>query len=323
MSHFTVLVVAENEDDLHEKLLPFHERESTGYDDYCTWVDDIHDKNLEKYRTEKIECIIQNGKILGTKYSNDPIIKSMYVREKKDGDIFSTEYFKLKDGYDIVEECFNNIYSTFDEYMTDWCGYTEKNPKTGKFERWTNPNSKWDWYAVGGRWEGLLSLKNGGNSSWAVVSDVDFDRMYTKEQDKLEKEWKLFHQLYNECDKEWSNIEEDGYLRWSNRNPRVKELLTSDSYLRAKYAFDKMDWIMWSLDDVMSFFKKNIEEYSSPGGLTYAFIDNNGNWNQKGEMGWFGIDDPDKATNCYDGEWWKFVQSLRLDNNIYIVDCHI
>lgn len=31
-----------------------------------------------------------------------------------------------------------------------------------------NPNSKWDWYVVGGRWKNLLKLKDGSRADYAL-----------------------------------------------------------------------------------------------------------------------------------------------------------
>ena len=39
----------------------------------------------------------------------------------------------------------------------------------------SNPNAKWDWYKIGGRWNNALRLKNSGKRcNQAQVKDVDF-----------------------------------------------------------------------------------------------------------------------------------------------------
>lgn len=38
---------------------------------------------------------------------------------------------------------------------------------------WYNPKGKWDWYKIGGRWEGSLKLRNGENVDSVLVRDVD------------------------------------------------------------------------------------------------------------------------------------------------------
>jgi len=54
-------------------------------------------------------------------------------------------------------------YSTFDDFVKGYHGY-EVNEE-GKIGRWTNPNRKWDWWIIGGRWTGMLKLKEGANGS--------------------------------------------------------------------------------------------------------------------------------------------------------------
>lgn len=59
------------------------------------------------------------------------------------------------------------------------------------------------------------------------------------------------------------------------------------------------------------------------GALTYAFIDQSGKWNQRAEMGWWGVSDPTKGTDNYDSLWWDFIKSLKSNQKLYMVDCHI
>lgn len=47
---------------------------------------------------------------------------------------------------------------SWDEYMTEYCGY-EFNEEQGAYGYWENPNRKWDWYQLGGRWNGYFQLK--------------------------------------------------------------------------------------------------------------------------------------------------------------------
>ena len=53
-----------------------------------------------------------------------------------------------------------------------------------------NPNSKWDWWVVGGRWSGLVKLKNGRRTDEAWIRNCDFSH----NQD-----------LYDEAIRDWEN----------------------------------------------------------------------------------------------------------------------
>src|SRR5687768_5462716 len=49
--------------------------------------------------------------------------------------------------------------STLAEYMKKL--YNCQPNKDGKYGYWQNPNKKWDWYDLGGRWAGYFKLKPG------------------------------------------------------------------------------------------------------------------------------------------------------------------
>ena len=57
------------------------------------------------------------------------------------------------------------------------CEDTENIQPDGSVYSEYNPNSKWDWYEVGGRWKNLLRLKNGDKADCAYVREIDFDAM--------------------------------------------------------------------------------------------------------------------------------------------------
>ena len=63
--------------------------------------------------------------------------------------------------YDIEDECFKE-YQTNSKTMVK--GPNDgRDERTGRFGYWENPNTKWDWYQVGGMFAGELKLKNGMN----------------------------------------------------------------------------------------------------------------------------------------------------------------
>ena len=48
-------------------------------------------------------------------------------------------------------------YPDYNDYLNHW--HRVDNPLQQGY--WTNPNSKWDWYTLGGRWSGMIKLKKG------------------------------------------------------------------------------------------------------------------------------------------------------------------
>lgn len=55
----------------------------------------------------------------------------------------------------------------------------------------------------------------------------------------------------------------------------------------------------------------------------YAYVDTNGNWNERGEMGWFGISTNDKDKDSWDDEFKKFINNQKKSTIVTLVDCHI
>ena len=125
MSHFVVMTIG---DDYEAQLAPYHEFECTGENDQYVQDVDITEEFLgEMERAEEGE---------------DPLTCAL-------------EYY----GYE------NRVVSDESEIDRDddhKYGYVVmKDGQVIKAVRRTNPNAKWDWYCVGGRWTGFLRLKDG------------------------------------------------------------------------------------------------------------------------------------------------------------------
>lgn len=281
MSHFTVLVIGEN---VEEQLAPYHEFECTGCDD--KYIEDIDETEevKEAYKKHKKE------------YSSlTDFSKEYYGREpvkEKDLDINDSKY---KYGYTLVNE----------------------KGKVIKIISRTNPNSKWDWYVVGGRWAGSLKLKkdvakskyNDPNFSWgwdkeskkevlekdvvdsARKKDIDFSRDEEKYK-KAERFWEL------KIEKQEPKTEED------------KEML--------KFDFYKEEYYLKRYKDKKTFATLR-SEFS-----THAVI-KNGEWIEQGEMGWFGCHSatPDQESKWDKGFFHRFICKLPDNTLLTVVDCHI
>ncbi len=121
MSHFSCVVITEfkpTDDDLHRILLPYHEYECTGYKEYTEAIDitDEAKTDYEKYKGD---------------YNN-------FLN-------FCEEWYC----YDVIDEseAINHIGSMI---------VVGSNVEVVKVIRFTNPNAKWDWWQIGGRWSGFF-----------------------------------------------------------------------------------------------------------------------------------------------------------------------
>ena len=75
-----------------------------------------------------------------------------------------------------------------------------------------------------------------------------------------------------------------------------------------------------------AFFNVSEEEFiakvKSRALCTFAVL-KNGQWYEKGQMGWWGLVSNEKEEQKWNEEWYRLVMSLPEDTLLTIVDCHI
>lgn len=98
------------------------------------------------------------------------------------------EFFECDEDCIKEYEEHKDDYETLDEFMESYHGY-EKNKETGTYGYWENPNAKWDWYVVGGRWSNSLTLRDGSTCNNALLKDIDWEKIQEKLRTNAEKFW--------------------------------------------------------------------------------------------------------------------------------------
>lgn len=165
-----------------------------------------------------------------------------------------------------------------------------------------NPDAKWDWYSVGGRWSNMLILKGSGgkgSADVALAGEIDWDEMYKLPKDKIE----LHTQFWN-CHVEGQPVP-------ANASEALKEKLKW-TYYKPKYYKDRYHNLANYLAEIAMF-------------STFAVLDSDKGWIESGELGWFGVD----SGTDEDHEKWnknfrsRFVDTLDPEDEIIIVDYHI
>jgi hypothetical protein len=97
------------------------------------------------------------------------------------------EYVKK---YEEASEETQKKYPSCKEFIENYAGH-KFNEEKQDYGYWENPNAKWDWWGIGGRYSGLLKVKEGA-SEWvdsALIKDIDFDGMRTLNTAKYEEYW--------------------------------------------------------------------------------------------------------------------------------------
>ena len=178
-----------------------------------------------------------------------------------------------------------------------------------KAVRRTNPNKKWDWYVIGGRWTGLLQLKKGakgmigepGILSSRRAEEGTADRAKTKDID-----WESMRKGTDELKEYYSQ-------RWDACMGLIKADFSKFGILYKK------EWMLARYGTKEEYIRRECEF------KTYAVITEDGKWNAPGEMGWFGFSSEEHAADKLWDEMFfdHFIKNLDPETMITIVDCHI
>jgi hypothetical protein len=180
--------------------------------------------------------------------------------------------------------------NSFHDFALDYYGYNELN---GKYGYWTNPDGKWDWWVVGGRWGNMIPCKDGSRVDKACIKDIDMNIF--KCDPKVYAESLRFWELYVE------------------QKPAES---ASDKKLIEFVLYNKE----WFVDRYHT-----KEEYANQTSAfaTYAVI-KDGEWIGRGEMGWFGSStETNEEGYKWDETYFEnFIANLPENAYITVVDCH-
>lgn len=353
MSHFAVLVIGPN---IEEQLQPYHEFECTGVDDeYVQDVDETeqlraaYESTTERkfrgptgelrdpwsdefYREPTTEEREKIGPIAGSGGGHGIIWNS---KDWGDGLGYRVKVRFVPDGWEEVEIPTREV-STFRQYIADDTGRPEVLPGGRERYGWTevtdlgpegevirsvdrtNPNKKWDWYEVGGRWKGFLRT-DAGPRSLALKCDVRFDLMRDEAEEKAKERWERAHSII--AGREWE--------RWSDLiegKDGGKEIDAARQRYHAQPVvqdFREDEELRWDGPDE---FAAPLEEYVATArrdAVTTFAVLKDGQWYERGEMGWWGCVSNEVSREEWAEKFNELIEGLDPSTPLTIVDCHI
>lgn len=286
-------------EDYDYQLAPFHEYEYTGQlDEFVQYVAEDIDKQKEIYE----------------KYAQEYNSFAEFLKD---------EGFSLYNGGEIP---LNNYFTT------------DANGEVQGIFRFTNPNAKWDWYVLGGRWNGFFKLKPDtpenkefvgepgvfGNSreDYSHRSDhtqkkyVDVEFMVNEAKEESEKVFDQVIEAVGEYPlpdiKTWEEVASGEYSKekreeYFNQEP-VRKLREISPFLKYK--------------DFMCSKEEYIEKNKYNRFMTFAVVKDR-KWYERGEMGWWGLASNEKEQGTWEEEFIDIWDSIDDDEWISAVDCHI
>jgi hypothetical protein len=330
MSHFTVLVIGDNAE---SQLAPYDENmEMEEYLDGEVSEDEI--KRFLEYYKEKHDAAGTFEDIYkqwgddwnGSQWRKEEAVRRKNWRCPSCGEvnhwnsIFCGQRFRKRKGCGCLIP---------PEQYTVWNKYSTY-----------NPDSKWDWYQLGGRWTGYFLLKPGetgelgesgafGNEAQTGTADsarkgsIDFETMRDRAGQNASQRYTDF----------WNIVDGRAIPRWKEileKHGRKNIQAARDEYnsidvIKDLDASERFGGLYFVWNEILDFEESRgdyVQKARNTAVATFAFV-HNGKWHQRGEMGWFGM-----ASDEMDEEEWnklfnQFLDSLPDDTLLSVYDCHI
>jgi hypothetical protein len=356
MSHFAVLVIGP---DFEKQLAPYHEFECTGIDDQYVQDIDRTAEIMEEYNTST-KTMLQgpDGSL------HNPLSKQFHRTSATVKDFAGKpmqEQF-IPEGYVEVVVPTKEI-ETFVKWAQDEYGWKKTtkdtldtsdkgNHKYGyilvddagnvlKCIDRTNPNKKWDWYQVGGRWVGFFKVKpTAARAFFAGSKSLVSERQATaRTADKLVKGDVDVESMRDAARMEAAQRYDKLMAAVAGRSlpPRWEDVLTKHGKenieaARKEYWADpvltdmKLNKDLWWEATEIDDFRCTREEFMARAErealVTFAFV-RDGKWYERGEMGWWGAVFNEKDKEQWAIEFNKMFDELPDDTELTLVDCHI
>jgi len=347
MSHYTVLAMITPERivtagsvnaALEALLAPYKEK---------LVFEDIEEEYLEKYNTDGVTMHRGWDGVLRTSWDE-------YYRMP--GNIgTSRNTHVVPESHAAVEVPYREKYATFEEYMKDWCGYDERDADTGRYGSWRNPNAKWDYWRIGGRWRGLLFAELNssfvmGEKAWEVDHNrtpfidkpqaVDGVQIKNLSWVKIEAEQKKKAGVFLDAWTAWNfgRGDKDVAGNMFNNKPNLREFALEMGFLTCIHdekeltgkellvdpwpKTERAGWDIWNHLPKADELWAEYMDYWLPI-RTYAVVNDDG-WHEPGEMGWWGCcsgsgEDHAKYTRTFR----QFIEKADPDTWLVVCDCHI
>lgn len=379
MSHFTVLVIGEDPDAL---LAPYHEFECTGQDD--EYVQEIEETNATRSEYERrMVKVLRDSEGKDHRYYDEQFYRGPTLEDieksKKSGSLFPpTKVHYIPEGFEEVEVPQKEL-TSYLEYIMDYYGYegdpvkegeqpdydgehkfgyvvVDENNEVLSVVRRTNPDARWDWYQIGGRWNGFFKLKEGvndrpvgnpgvfgndpdrnftGYADQATKGEIDVQGMRDEAENAARKGYQRLKYFFGGEIPEietWKAVREREGLSMDEKRDyyhgqepfkRLRNAKEVNEKEELGFSEEDLSQIMWTqLDEFQCTEDEYAKEARDKAFSTFAFI-YEGEWIEKGEMGWWATVSNEKE----EGDWLKefndMFDSLPDDTLLTLVDCHI
>ena len=336
MSHFSVMIIGSNPE---KQLDPYWELDLTPEDaakDYRSEFADCTSEVDEDWENGKKEVVrMPDGRVLSI-YDNE-------FRNTEQNLFSSGDRYVVPEGLKAEEvptkEYATAIGLTKEEWAADWHGY---DTFEGKYGYWHNPKAKWDWHKLGGRWSGYFKAKEGadyirgesgvmgscrtkdkGYADQLLKEDIDLEGMYYDAMQEAAEQYNKFEEVTKglTVPPTWEEVR----VMFPDMVDQARKAYHGYAFIQALQKADMMPWYGEVLD---VYFvnqggrEKYIENSKCKCLIPFAFL-MNGEWYEKGKMGWWGIVSDEKLQYDWSAKFLQLWEELPDDILISMYDLHI
>jgi hypothetical protein len=289
-----------------------------------------------------------------------------------DGRGYRAKVHFLPEGWEEVEIPMPQVKS-FPKFIEDWYGhrvvlfgeepdlakehkygYTlvdERGEVTKVVDR-TNPNSKWDWYSLGGRWNGFFKLKpfaigalgrrpasagfdpsykppTADRADICAKGSIDIEGMRFEAGKEAGERYDTFLRITNGCSRHlsWEEVQKRNQTGEQDKTgePAVNWDAARKEYneqpaIKALRADKEACW--FDADDFLCSREEYVADARKRAISTFAVI-KDGQWYERGSMGWWGCVSNEKNRDEWVDQFSALIESLPDDTLVSVVDCHI
>lgn len=374
MSHFTVAVFipsaevadpAQLPDAILARLAPYQENNMGTCPSEYMEFNDQEDELRKEYETEGYDrVVLADGTVDGCTW--DEKYKSEACRAAKAGDplMMRDGHRELEqercypDGSEVREVPYSKMYETFQVFAADHHGHDAPDEKTGRYGYWENPQAKWDFFTLGGRWSDHFPVTDAGmhfkgERSWGMedvpvksgtadatqVKAVDWRRVSADTQQRIDEKygaWCRYRDSPADNEDPFYGIRDTamslGLVSCKNRSELTADEQDPGKFRLAPWSegrwlsagnprYDVLDLTPFSAAEWDASFRNYFHSLRP-----FAFLDPEG-WHASGEMGWWG--NSSCTPESSKGNSRNFTDTLSRwrevdpEGWVALVDCHI
>ena len=291
----------------HERqLAPYHEFECTGTDDEYVQDVDITDQIRERAKSSSLtDALEYHG--LGRAVSDEADVEKAGAH---------------KYGYAVVRD--GELIRAVDR---------------------TNPDKKWDWYVMGGRWSGYFPLKEGSTAvlgrsgtfdnkpderagDQARLAQIDVERARCEAGQRGAYVFDKWREVFLRCGKPegWDTVRDrvcgKGDRFGRELIPAARDIYQGQPAIKGARNIQELVWGC-PVDEYGYDRDGYIQELSNNALVPFAVV-KDGKWHAKADMGWWAFT---SNHTCTDKEWAERFHGLLGDlppeTLLTMVDCHI